>query len=57
MLPKKKIDNEMLLNAIFGPLLLSMFLLKWDFSTCKNYSKTTITGATWTKFTNQIAGK
>ena len=57
MLPKKKIENEMLLNAIFGPLLLGMFLLKWDFSTCKNYSKTTITGATWTKFTNQIAGK
>ena len=45
MLPNKKIENEMLLNAISDPLLLSMFLLKWDFSTCKNYSETTITGA------------
>ena len=45
MLPNKKIENEMLLNAISDPLLLSMFLLKWDFLTCKNYSETTITGA------------
>ena len=45
MLPNKKIENEMLLNAISDPLLLSMFLLKWDFSTCKNYSETTITRA------------
>lgn len=42
---KEKIENKMLLDAISDPLLLSMFLLKWDFSTCKNYSKTTITGA------------
>ena len=35
----------MLLNAISDPLLLSMFLLKWDFLTCKKYSETTMTGA------------